>query len=266
MKRLDNKIAIITGAARAIGKAIAKEFVAQGAYVIITDLLDQEGETTAAELGHAEFIHQDVADEESWQQVIEQVLAKHGRLDILVNNAGVMGSEWGPQDPEHCSKAIWDKIHAINIDSVFLGCKFAISAMKQQGGVIVNIASRSGIVGVPANSAYASSKAAIRNHTKSVALYCAEQKYNIRCNSVAPASILTPMWQKLLGDGEQGQQQLKTLSEKIPLGHFGEPSDVANAVVYLASDESKYVTGTEIIIDGGILAGSATSPHKTVSK
>lgn len=267
MSRLSNKIALVTGSARAIGKAIAQRFVEEGAYVIITDLLDDAGEQTAKELGNAEFIHHDVSDESQWQYVFEQVLAKHGRLDILVNNAGVMGSEWGLQDPEHCSKEIWDRVHAINLDSCFLGCKYAIQTMKQHGGgAIVNIASRSGIVGVPANSAYASSKAAIRNHTKSVALYCAEQAYNIRCNSVAPASIMTPMWQKLLGEGDEGEQRLAELNEKIPLGRFGEPSDVANAVVYLASDEAQYVTGTEIIVDGGVLAGSASSPHKAPQK
>jgi NAD(P)-dependent dehydrogenase (short-subunit alcohol dehydrogenase family) len=262
MQRLENKIAIITGSARAIGKSIAECFVAEGAYVIVTDILDDVGTATANELGHAEFMHHDVSDENQWQAVIADVTAQHGRLDILVNNAGVMGSEWGLQDPEHCTKEIWNRVHAINLDSVFLGCKYAIQAMQPNGGAIVNVASRSGIVGVPANSAYASSKAAIRNHTKSVALYCAEQGYNIRCNSVAPANIMTPMWQALLGEGEQGEQRLAELSANIPLGYFGEPNDVAYAVAYLASDQAKYITGTEIIIDGGVLAGSASSPIK----
>lgn len=263
MKRLENKIALITGSARAIGKAIAECFVAEGAYVIISDILTDAGEKTAKQLGNAEFIYHDVSDEAEWQNVVDAVVAKHGHLDIVVNNAGVIGGEWGPQDPEHCSLELWDKVHEINLDGVFLGCKYAIKAMKDHGGAIVNIASRSGLVGVPGNAAYASSKAAIHNHTKSVALYCAEQGYGIRCNSVAPASILTPMWQKLLGDGAEGEAKLKALSAKIPMGHFGEPDDVANAVLYLASDEAKYVTGSEIVIDGGILAGTATSPNQT---
>ena len=130
------------------------------------------------------------------------------------------------------------------------------------GGNIVNMSSRSGIVGVPDTAAYASSKASIRNHTKSVALYCAKNKYNIRCNSVHPASILTNMWEMMLGEGEDREKNLKKKCEGIPMGHMGEALDVANGVLFLACDESKFMTGTELIIDGGILAGSVNSPHK----
>ncbi len=143
-----------------------------------------------------------------------------------------------------------------------LGCKYAIKLMKNNGGSIVNISSRSGLVGVANAVAYASSKAAVRNHTKSVALYCAEKGYKIRCNSVHPAAILTPMWDMILGIGQEREQIIKEIEASIPLKQFGMPMDVAYAILYLASDESKYVTGIELTIDGGILAGSETKAIK----
>tara|TARA_R110000868_G_scaffold84822_4_gene238907 strand:- start:4670 stop:5473 length:804 start_codon:yes stop_codon:yes gene_type:complete len=264
MKRLQNNIALVTGAGRAIGRAVAERFINEGATVIIGDIDDKMGKQTAAELGeNAEYMHLNVALETEWQSVIAGIVKKHGRLDLLVNNAGVMGlsESWGPQDPEHCSLETWDKVMAINLDGVFLGCKHAIQTMKlNNGGVIVNIGSRSGLVGVPTAVAYAASKAAIHNHTKSVALYCAQQDYNIRCNSIAPANIMTPMWEHMLGEGTEFEESLAKQCEHIPLHRYGEPSDVADAAVYLASQESKYLTGTEILVDGGVLAGTTTAP------
>lgn len=134
--------------------------------------------------------------------------------------------------------------------------------MKEKGGSIVNVSSRSGVVGIPGAVAYAWSKAAVRNHTKSVALHCAENGYKIRFNSVHPATIMTPMWDAMLGEGEQRQQIIEDVEFGIPLGHFGEPIDVVYGILYLASNESKYVTGTELTIDGGILAGSEAKPRK----
>jgi NAD(P)-dependent dehydrogenase (short-subunit alcohol dehydrogenase family) len=131
---------------------------------------------------------------------------------------------------------------------------------KHQNGSIVNISSRAGIVGIPRMVAYAASKAAVRNHTKSVALYCAEMRYNIRCNSIHPGAILTPMWDPMFGEGEQREQMIREISSQVPLGRMGTPLDVANAALYFASDESAYVTGSELHIDGGILAGSEASP------
>ncbi len=190
---------------------------------------------------------------------------KFGRLDILFNNAGITGFDHnlGIQDPENISLHAWHEIHKINLDGVFLGCKYAIQLMKQYGGSIINMSSRSGIVGIPTASAYASSKAAVRNHTKSVALYCASKNYKIRCNSVHPGAILTPLWDAVLGQNEEMRKvTMQDIIKDIPLGKMGEPLDVANAVLFFASDESKYITGAELNIDGGILAGSNAAPKK----
>ncbi|MDD5318984.1 MAG: SDR family oxidoreductase, partial [Candidatus Pacebacteria bacterium] len=150
------------------------------------------------------------------------------------------------------------------------GCKYAIKLMKEntdgKGGSIVNMSSRSGIVGVPGAAAYASAKAAVRNHTKSVALYCAQQGYKIRCNSVHPGTIMTALWKNLLGEGQAYEENLKKFTQGTPLARFGTPEEVAYAVLYLASDESSYTTGSELVIDGGILAGTETSPDTGLSK
>src|SRR5690606_33264995 len=149
----------------------------------------------------------------------------------------------GPWDAENSDLNAWNEVHRVNATGVMLGCKYGIRLMKDRGGSIVNISSRSGVVGIPGAVAYASSKASVRNHTKSVALYCAEKGYRIRCNSVHPAAIMTPMWDAMLGQGEERQKMVDDIASEIPLGRFGDPVDVAHAILYLASDESKYVTG-----------------------
>jgi NAD(P)-dependent dehydrogenase (short-subunit alcohol dehydrogenase family) len=257
--RVFGKIALVTGGADGIGRAIAHLLVQEGAEVIVADINQELGEKTAHEL-HATFVKLDVSSEESWQQAMNQVKNKFGTLNILVNNAGIMGK--GAQDPEHATLADWQLIHKINLDSVFLGCKYAMALMKDNGiwNSIVNMSSRSGIIGVPGAAAYASSKAAIRNHTKSVALYCAQQNYKIRCNAVCPAAIMTAMWDALLGTGEQREINLAHKVKDIPMKRFGMPEEVAKSVLFLASDESSYITGEDLIIDGGILAGTTTSP------
>lgn len=264
MDRVKGKTALVTGAAQGIGKAITELLIQEGATVIITDVLKREGEKVARDLGSSAcFYPLDVAREEEWQAVAQFVKSQFGKLDILVNNAGIMGltSHLGPLDPEYSSLESWHYIHAVNLDGTFLGCKFGIALMKNQGGSIINVSSRSGVVGIPTAAAYASSKAAIRNHTKTVALYCAEKGYNIRCNAVLPAAILTPLWNNILGeDEEKRQRSIAALAGGIPLKRMGDPMDVAYAVLYLASSESSYLTGTDITIDGGILAGSAASP------
>ena len=264
MERLQNKIALVTGAARGIGKAIAELFHSEGATVIISDINDEGGQALAARLGaSAVYRHLDVKHEQEWKAIAGFILERYGGLDVLVNNAGITGflESSGPFDAEHADVETWDEVHRVNSTGVMLGCKYAIALMKSRGGgSIVNISSRSGLVGIPGAVAYAASKAAVRNHTKSVALYCAEKKYNIRCNSIHPAAIMTPMWDAMLGEGEQRESIIRSVEAGIPMGHFGEPMDVAYGALYLASDEAKYVTGIELTIDGGILAGSEASP------
>jgi NAD(P)-dependent dehydrogenase (short-subunit alcohol dehydrogenase family) len=261
--RLHRKIAMVTGSARGIGLAIAELFAQQGATVIATDIRDNEGQEITKTPGFkGEYLHLDVGNEAEWQQVTDYLANKYGKLDILVNNAGITGflETSGPFDAENVSVESWNEVHRVNATGVMLGCKYGIRLMKNEGGSIVNISSRSGMVGIPAAVAYASSKAAVRNHTKSVALYCAEKGYQIRCNSIHPAAIMTPMWDMMLGTGEGRMKMIREIEAGIPLGHFGEPMDVAWGALYLASNESKYVTGIELTIDGGILAGSEAKP------
>ncbi|WCN13693.1 glucose 1-dehydrogenase [Marinomonas mediterranea] len=264
MPRLDGKIALITGAARGIGQAVAELFFAEGAQVILSDINDELGQAVADKIGaNSKYLHLDVSKESDWQRVSTFIEENYGRLDIVVNNAGITGflETQGPHDPENLDLDSWHKVHETNLDGVALGCKYAIKLMKSATHAsIVNISSRSGIVGIPAATAYASSKAAVRNHTKSVALYCAEKSYPIRCNSIHPGAIFTPMWDIMLGEGEQRERAIQDVASGVPLGVMGEPKDVAYAALYLASDESKYVTGIELNIDGGILAGSSAAP------
>ncbi len=262
--RLKDKVALITGSAQGIGLACAKLFVQEGAKVVLSDINHELGHQEAKKLGsQATYLPLDVQYESQWQDAMSFIQKKYGQFNILVNNAGITGfvPNQGPQDPEHASLESWQYVHAINLNGIFLGCKYAIQNMKQKGGSIINISSRSGLVGIPRAAAYASSKAAIRNHTKSVALYCAEEKYAVRCNSIHPAAILTPMWDVMLGDDEKNREvAIAAISQDIPLKRMGSPLDVAYAAVYLASDESNYLTGIELNIDDGILAGAAASP------
>lgn len=264
--RVAGKVALVTGAAQGIGEEIARLLAKEGATVIVSDIQDEKGEQVAKKIGSlATYAHLDVREEEDWRRVIKSILQKFSKFDILVNNAGITGFQdgFGPQDPEHASLDSWRAVHATNSDGVFLGCKYALQAMKKgTGGSIINISSRSGLVGIPGAAAYASSKAAIRNHTKSVALYSTSQGYSIRCNSIHPAAILTPMWEPMLGNGPEREERMAQIAKDIPMQRMGMPDDVANAALFLASDESKYITGIELTIDGGLLAGAGAPPIK----
>lgn len=262
MPRLTGKTALVTGAARGIGAAIAGAFADEGANVIVTDTDTHNGEAIAGAIGGT-FARLDVASEADWADIFR----RFPTADVLVNNAGITGFE-GPfegappaHDPENATLADWRAVHAVNLDGTFLGCRYAIRAMRAKGaGAIINISSRSGVVGIPMAAAYASSKAAIRNHTKSVALYCASQGLNIRCNSIHPAAVMTPMWEPMLGTGPDRADREAALVADTPMRRFGRPEEVAALAVLLASDEAAYMTGAELTIDGGILAGSAAAP------
>lgn len=264
MSRLNDKVAVVTGAARGIGEAVARAFVQNGAFVYVTDVNDELGNSVARSLGRrSTYEHLDVREEIDWQRVMSRVANENGRLDVVVNNAGITGFENGavPHDPEHASLEDWRAVHRTNLDGVFLGCKYAIQSMRHQGvGSIINISSRSGLVGIPIAAAYAASKAAVRNHTKTVALYCAEQGLKVRCNSIHPAAILTPMWEPMLGIGSDREARMSQFVRDTPLRRFGTPEEVAAVALLLASDEAAYMTGAELNIDGGILAGSVVVP------
>ena len=259
MERLSGKLCMVTGAARGIGAAIAQEFARQDATVILTDR-DEPGVAAQADRCDSEWRRLDVASEADWDVFADEF----AEIDVVVNNAGVTGFEGGPaaHDPETASLADWRAVHAVNLDGTFLGCRYAIRAMRaKRAGSIVNISSRSGMVGIPAAAAYASSKAAVRNHTKTVALYCAEQGLDIRCNSIHPAAILTPMWEPMLGDDDGRQERMAEIVADTPMRRFGTVEEVAALAVFLASDEARYMTGAELTIDGGLLAGSAATPR-----
>ena len=261
MRRFSGHTCLVTGAARGIGLAIAERFLAEGATVVLTDKDEDAGAAAAARIGAA-FRRLDVASEADWLALEESDV----RPDVVVNNAGVTGFEEGavPHDPEHTSLSDWRAVHAVNLDGTFLGCRYALRAFRAKGepvtGAIVNVSSRSGMVGVPGAAAYASSKAAVRNHTKSVALYAAQVGWRVRCNSVHPAAVLTPMWEPMLGEGEERAARMASFVADTPMRRFGTPEEVAGVVAMLASEDGGYVTGAEVTIDGGLLAGSVASP------
>ena len=255
MNRLVEKVALITGGAVGIGEACARLMAKEGASVAISDVNIERGSTLAEEIsctgGAAIFLEQDVGDEAQWRRVIEAVVDRFGRLDIVVNNAGLgIGG-----DVEHATLDDWHRLMRVNLDGVFLGTKYGVQTLRRfGGGSIVNLSSIEGLVGDPNLAAYNTSKGGVRLLTKSAALYCAKAGYNIRVNSVHPGYIWTPMVEHYLreaGDVDGGRKMLDAMH---PVGHIGEPNDIAYGVVYLASDESKFMTGAELVIDGGYTA------------
>lgn len=248
MGRLNGKRAIVTGGASGIGKADCKLLHREGARVIIADISEERGQALAAELGdNAEFQKLDVSNEENWKQVIMRIKELWDGLDILVNNAGI-ASAGGSQEVEDVTIDEWRKVMAVNVEGVVFGCKHAIPVMRESGGgSIINISSIAATVGTPSLSAYGASKAAVYQYTLTVALYCARKHYNIRCNSVHPGIVHTEILDKAFSKDE-----LEARRKAIPLGDFGEPEDIANAVLFLASDESKHMTGSRLMVTGGI--------------
>lgn len=257
MGRVDGKVALITGGARGLGEATGRVMADEGATVVLSDVLDDVGNALAASItdagGSVEYIHQDVTDEGAWDDVVNGIISRHGRIDIVVNNAGVVLDA----NVEDTSLEDFRWVNSINNEAVFLGTRAAIKAMKAQdpqGGSIVNISSIAGLVGIENLAAYNASKGAVRLFSKSAALHTASQGYNIRVNTVHPSYTWTPMVQ-LLGDNTGDRDAFfDALGEAHPLGRPGVPMDVAWGVLYLASDESTWVTGSELVIDGGITA------------
>jgi NAD(P)-dependent dehydrogenase (short-subunit alcohol dehydrogenase family) len=254
MGRVDGKVALVTGAAVGIGEAICRTLAKEGANVGVTDVQDPEGRALATEIGGAigaaRYWHLDVTVEDEIQRVFDEVVERFGRIDVLVNNAGIAGVS----KPTHeITEAEWDRVQAVNVKGVFLCTKHAIPYLRHSGHAsIVNLSSIYGLVGAPDVPPYHASKGAVRLMTKTDALLYAGDR--IRVNSVHPGFIWTPMVQQHLasqGDVAEGRRMLDALH---PLGHVGEPCDVANGVLYLASDEAKFVTGAELVIDGGYTA------------
>ncbi|RJG03194.1 SDR family oxidoreductase [Noviherbaspirillum sedimenti] len=233
MKRVEGKVALITGAASGLGKAEAILLAREGAKVIVTDVNDEAGRKLAQEIDGA-FIHHDVRSEDDWRRAIAFAVERYGKLDVLVNNAGIVVIA----DIETTSLEQYRLIHAIHSEGTFLGCKHGIEAMKKQGGSIINTASLSALRAYPPVVAYASAKGAIRSLSMTVAAHCQDKGYPIRSNVIFPGNIDTPLLEGAMG-------------MKPPPG-TGQPEDVANAVLYLASDESRFITGAEFVIDNGV--------------
>mgnify|MGYP005685962805 CR=1 FL=1 len=253
--RVEGKVALVTGAASGLGLASAIKLLDEGAKVFFSDINDEGLEKLNQILvnynsDHYSIGHHDVSSEQSWNDVLEKVNSKFQRLNILLNSAGIaIGA-----DVVSTGLDIWKKVHDVNLDSVFLGCKLAVPMMAEHGaGSIISISSISGIVAGWNTAAYNSSKAAVRHLSKSVALYCAKKGYNIRANTIHPAFIDTP----ILDPHKQAfgeEAAIAKLSRQIPMNKIGDTDDVAYAVLYLASDESKFITGSEIVLDGGLSA------------
>ncbi|WP_169566140.1 SDR family oxidoreductase [Sneathiella limimaris] len=253
MGRVSGKIALVTGAGSGLGRATAIMLAKEGAKVVVTDINLETAKETASmiETGAAIALQHDVTDETRWQEVLEETKNTFGGLNILVNNAGIGDGS----DVESTDFATWKKVHAVDLDSVFLGCKYAIRYMEETEGLgsIVNISSIAGIIAGHNLASYNSAKAAVRHLSKSVALHCARKKNGIRCNSVHPTFVRTPILDKMFARFGTADGEAK-LARQVPLGQIGEPDDIAYGILYLASDESRFMTGTELVLDGGISA------------
>ena len=254
MGRLDGKVALITGGASGLGKATGQLMAKEGATVVLSDLQEVEGTAVSKQIkengGHCFFIKQDTTSEEGWQDICDSILENHGHLDILLNGAGVGSNAVEIEDMDFST---WRNCLSVNLDGVFLGCKYGIRAMRKgNGGSIINISSILGFAGLATATNYCASKGGVRLLTKAAALECARKTPLVRVNSIHPGFIDTPMVAGAIQ--RRGPEFRNYIEENVPLGELGEPNDIAEGVVYLASDGAKFVTGTELTIDGGFLA------------
>ena len=250
MARLEGKVALISGGARGQGAVEARMFAEEGASVVIGDILDEQGRQTEAELQelgyNVTYVHLDVTSESDWEAAVQTAVSTYGKLDVLLNNAGILIRK----NIEETTEADWDRIFAVNAKGVFLGTKAAIPAMREAGGgSIINISSTAGLVGSPNGSAsYTATKGAVRLFTKSTAIQHARE--GIRCNSIHPGPIETDMIADTLNDPANMELRM----QRLPLQRVGKPSEIAYPAIYLASDESSFVTGSEVVVDGGTTA------------
>ncbi len=253
MNRVAGKVALITGAASGLGRAIALLLAEEGAAVAVTDVSDDAGQALVDEIssngGRAIYHNLDVSSEASWRAALDATEAHFGKLNILVNNAGI-----APPGDASMDFELWRKTQSINLDGVFLGCKYGIETMSRCGekGSIINVSSVMAMVGQATTVAYSASKGGVRSLTKAVAMDCAARSLPIRVNSVHPGTCVTPLVQAYYDS--QAPEVLQAQIDRHPIGHLGDPMDVAYAVLYLASDESKFVLGSELVVDGGMLA------------
>ncbi len=246
--RLKDKISLITGGASGFGKKTAEVFNDEGAVVYISDINEEGGKKVGEELG-VNFISHDVTNTDDWKRVIDHIKAIEGKLNILVNNAGIGFMA----DVEATTIEEWELVHKVDLDSVFYGCKYAIPLMRDSGnGSIVNVSSISGIVAGHNFAAYNSAKAGVRHLSKSVALHCARTTKLVRCNSIHPVFAKTEMMKSFFAD--PSDELIGKLERQVPARSLADVGDVANAILFLASDESKLITGSELVIDGGLSA------------
>lgn len=252
MGRVQGKVALVTGAASGIGLATAQLLLDEGAEIVLTDLEKCRSTPGIAALAQrARFLGLDVTDEKNWISVADAVVSKFGRLDILVNCAGRALLK----DIEATTLEEWRALLAVNLDGTFLGCKHAVRVMKNRGGgSIVNMSSVAGLVGAGNLAAYSASKGGVRLLTKSVALHCARKGYNIRCNSVHPSFVDTPLLKTMVESARDPQKMQANVERAAPLGRLALPIEVARMIVFLASDESAFTTGAEFVVDGGLTA------------
>lgn len=250
MSGLEGKVAVVTGGASGIGAATVRRLRAEGVEVISTDVQTDLGAEVAAEVG-ATFLEQDVSDPESWEAVVATATDVHGRLDLMVNNAGITGRG----SVEDVDLDTWHRILGINLTGVMLGCRHAIGAMRNNpggsSGSIVNISSTTAFTALPADVAYVASKGGVRSMTKSVATWCGQQGLNIRCNAIIPGATDTGLVERAAQRNPGVRDHLASIS---PLGRMGTPDDLAGAVVFLAGDDSAFITGSDLFVDGGALS------------